>query len=161
MQPHGLQHTRAPCPSPTPRACSNSCPSSWWCLPTISSCRTFLSCLQSFPASRSFQCVSYLHQVAKYWGFSFSISPSNEYSGMIPFRMDWFDFFEIYGTLKSLLQHQSSKASILQCSTFLHPLDIGFVCLHFHLSPKYILISLLTYSFTCWSFSSLPHNLHI
>ena len=72
----------------------------------------------------------------KYWSFSFSISPSNEYSGMIPFRMDWFDFFAIYGTLKSLFQHQSSKASVLQCSTFLHPIDIGFMCFHFHLSPS-------------------------
>ena len=54
----------------------------------------------------------------EYWSFSFSISPSNEYSGLISFRIDWFDFLEIQGTLKSLLQHHSSKASILQCSAF-------------------------------------------
>ena len=54
----------------------------------------------------------------KYWSFSFSISPSNEYSGLISFRMDWLDFLAVYGTLKSLVQHHSSKASILQCSAF-------------------------------------------
>ena len=53
-----------------------------------------------------------------YWNFSFSISPSNKYSGLIPFRIDWFDLFAVQGTLKSLLQHHSSKASILQCSAF-------------------------------------------
>ena len=54
----------------------------------------------------------------KYWSFSFSISPSNEYSGLISFRMDWFDLLAVQGTLKSLLQHHSSKASVLQCSAF-------------------------------------------
>ena len=63
-----------------------------------------------------FKWVSSSHQVAKYWCFSFSISPSNEYSGLIFFRIDWFDLLAVQGTLKSLLQHQSSKASILQCS---------------------------------------------
>ena len=65
-----------------------------------------------------FQWVSSLHQVAKYWSFSFSISPSNEHSGLISFRMDWLDLLAVQGTLKSLLQHHSSKASILQCSAF-------------------------------------------
>ena len=63
-----------------------------------------------------FHWVSSLHQAAKVW--SFSISPSNEYSGLIPFRIDWFDLLAVQGTLKSLLQHHSSKASILQCSAF-------------------------------------------
>ena len=54
----------------------------------------------------------------KYWSFSFSISPSNEYSGLISFRMDWLDLLEVQGTLKSLLQHHISKASVLQCSAF-------------------------------------------
>ena len=66
-----------------------------------------------------FKWVSSSHQVAKYWSFSFSISPSNEYSGLISFRMDWLDLLAVQGTLKSLLQHHSSKASILQCSAFL------------------------------------------
>ena len=64
-----------------------------------------------------FQWVSPLHQVAKYWSFSFKISPYN--SGLISFRMDWVDLLTVHGTLKSLLQHDSSKASILQCSAFL------------------------------------------
>ena len=83
-------------------------------------CITFSSCPQSFPASGSysFKWVSSLHQVAKYWSFSFSISPSYEYSGLIIFRMDWLDLLAIQGTLKSFLQHHSSKASILWCSVF-------------------------------------------
>ena len=65
-----------------------------------------------------FQSVSSSYQVAKYWSFSFSISPSNEYSGLISFRTDWFDPLAVQGTLKSLLQHHSSKVSTLQCSAF-------------------------------------------
>ena len=65
-----------------------------------------------------FQWVGSSHQVATYWSFSFSISPSSEYSGLISFRMDWSALFAVQGTLKSLLQHHSSKASILWCSTF-------------------------------------------
>ena len=65
-----------------------------------------------------FQWVSSLHQVPKYWSFSFSISPSNEYSGLISFRMGWFDLLAVQGTLKSLLQHHSSKVSVLQFSAF-------------------------------------------
>ena len=65
-----------------------------------------------------FQCVASSHQVSKYWSLSFSISPSSEYSGLISFRIGWFDLLALPGTLKSLLQHHSSKASILQCSAF-------------------------------------------
>jgi len=115
LQPRGLQYARLTCPSPIPGACSNSCPSSWWCHPTISSSVTpFTSCPQSFPASRSVLHIRW----PKYWSFSFSISPSNEYSGLISFRMDWFDLLAVQGTLKSLLQHHSSKASILRHSAF-------------------------------------------
>ena len=119
LQLYGLHHARLPCPSPTPGACSNSCPLSQWCHPTISSSVVlFSSRLQSFPASGSFP-MSQLHiRWPKYWSFSFSISPSNEYSGLIFFRIDWFDLLAVQGTLKSLLQHHSSKASILQCSAF-------------------------------------------
>ena len=129
LQPHGLLHARLPCPSPTPGACSNSCPLSRWCHPTISSSVIpFSSCLQSFPASGSFQMSQLCIRWPKYWSFSFSISPSNEYSGLISFRMDWFDLLAVQGTLKSLLQHHSSKASILRRSAFFivqlsHPLD--------------------------------------
>ena len=118
LRPYGLQHTRLPCPSPTPGACSNSCPSSRWCHPTVlSSVIPFSSCLRSFPASGSF--LSALRIMwPKYWSFSFSITPSNEYSRLISFRIDWLDLLAVQGTLKSLLQHHSSKASILQCSAF-------------------------------------------
>ena len=120
LQPHGLQHARLPCPSPTPRACSNSCPLSWWCHQTIlSPVSPVSSRLQSFPASDFFSNGLVLHiKWPKYWNFNFSISPSNEYSGLISFRMDWFYLLAVQGTLKSLLQHHSSKASVLQCSTF-------------------------------------------
>ena len=70
------------------------------------------------PHQGLFQWVSSSHQVAKYWSFSFSISPYNEYSGLISFRMDWLDLLAVQGTLKSLLQHHSSKTSILQCLAF-------------------------------------------
>ena len=116
LWPHGLQHARPACPSPTPRACSNSCPLSRWCLPSnhLILCRPLLL-LPSVLASGSFQ-MSQLF--TKYWSFSFNISPSNEHPGLISFRMDWLDLLAVQGTLKSLLQHRSSKASILQCSGF-------------------------------------------
>ena len=119
LRPHGLQHSRLTCPSPTHGACSNSCPSHWWWHPTISSSVIpFSSCLQSFPASRSFPTSSFHIRWRKYWGFSFSINLSNEYSGLISFRMDWLNLLAVQGTLKSLLQHHSSKASVLQCLAF-------------------------------------------
>ena len=119
LQPHEPQHTRPPCPSPTPRVHPNPCPSRWWCRPTISpSVIAFSSCLQSFPASffssESALCIRW----PKYCSFSFNISPSNEHLGLISFRMDWLDLLVVQGTLKSLLQHHSSKASILQHSGF-------------------------------------------
>ena len=116
LWPHGLQYTRPPCPSPAPGVYSNSCPLSWWCHPTISS-----SVLPPtiFPSIRVFSNESALHiRWQKYRSFSFSISPSNEYSGLISFRMDWLDLLAVQGTLKSLPQHHSSKASILRCSAF-------------------------------------------
>ena len=100
--------------------CSNSGPLSWWCCPTISfSVAPFSSCPQSFPAIRVFSNESVLHiWWPKFWNFSFIISPSNEYSGLISFRIDGFDLLTVQGTLKSLLQHHGSKASILQCLAF-------------------------------------------
>ena len=82
-------------------------------------CHLFSLCIQPFSISRVFSnglalCIRW----PKYWSFSFSISPSNEYSGLISFRIDWFDLLAVQGTLKSLLQHHSLKASILQCSVF-------------------------------------------
>ena len=81
-------------------------------------CCSLLLPPQSLPASGSFQMSAPHFRWLKYWSFSFSISPSNEYSGLVFFRMDWLDLLEVQGTLKSLLQHHTSKASILQCSAF-------------------------------------------
>ena len=82
-------------------------------------CHPLLLLPSIFPSIRVFSSDSALHiRWPKYWSFSFNISPSNEYSGLISFRMDWLDFLVVQGTLKSLLQHHSSKASILQCSAF-------------------------------------------
>ena len=117
--PHGLQHARLPCPSPSPGACSNSCPLSRWCHPTISkSVVPFSSCLRS-SQHRGLCCESVCRiRWPKYWSFSFSISPSNEYSGLISFRMHWLDLLAVQGTLTSLFQHHSSEASILQRLAF-------------------------------------------
>ena len=116
---HGPQHTRLSCPSPTSAACSDSRPSSWRCHPAISSCHPLLLLPSIFPSIRVFSdesvlCIRWL----KYWSFSFSIRPSNEYSGLISFMMDWLGLLAVQGTRKSLLQHHSSKASILQRSAF-------------------------------------------
>ena len=120
LGPHGLQYARLPCLSPTPGACSNSCPLSQWCHPTTSSSVIpFSSCLQPFPASGSFPMSQFFASGGQsYWSFSFSTSPSNKYSGLISFRTDWFDLLAVQWTLKSLLQHHISKASILRCSAF-------------------------------------------
>ena len=101
---------------PNARVHSNSCPLSRWCHQTI--CRALLL-LSIFPSSRVFSNESVLHiRWPKCWHFSFNISPSNEYSGLIFFRMGWLDLLAVQGTLKNLLQHYSSKTSILQCSAF-------------------------------------------
>ena len=113
LQPHGLQHARPPCPSPIPGVYSNSCPSVMPSSHLILCCPLLLS-LSIFPSIRVFSnelvlCIRW----PKYWSFSFSICPCNEYSGLISFRMDWLDLLAVQGTLKNLLQHHSSKASIL------------------------------------------------
>ena len=114
--PHGLQHTRLPCPSLSPGVCSNSCPLNRWyhlilCHPDLLLPTVFLSiCVFSNE-------LALFLRWPKYW--SFSISPSNEYSGLIFFRIDWFDLLAVQGILKSLFQHHSKKASsILRCSVF-------------------------------------------
>ena len=154
LRPHGLQHTRLPCPSPTPRACSNSCPSSQWCHPTIpSSVNPFSSSLQSFPVSGSFQ----MSQVAKVLEFQASAS-------VLPMNIqDWLplgklDLLVVQGTLNSLLQHHSSKSSVLRCSAFFivqlsHPyMTTGKTMLRFWLGLHWIYNHLkiinVTYFFT-------------
>ena len=119
LRPHGLQHARPPCSLPTHGVCSNSCPLSQWCHPTISSyVIPFSSCPQSFPASESFPMSQFFASSGQYWSFSVNISLSNEHSGLISFRIDWLELLAVQGTLKSLLQHHSSKASVLLCSAF-------------------------------------------
>ena len=120
LQPHELQHERPPCPSPTPRVDSNSRPPSQWCHPAISSSVVpFSSCPQSLPASGSFP----MSQLFAWGGQSVGVSASASVLPMntqdlSPFRMDWLALLAVQGALKSLLQHHSSKASILQHSSF-------------------------------------------
>ena len=118
LQPHGLQQPGFPVHHQLPEF-TQTCPLSRWCHPTISSCRPLLLLPLIFPSVRVFCNESVLCiRWPKYWSFNFSISPSNEYSGLISFRMDWLDLCAVQGTLKSLLQYPSSKASVLWCSVF-------------------------------------------
>ena len=117
LWPQESQHARPPCPSPTPGVHPNSCASSRWCHPAISSCCPLLVLPPIPPSIRVFSNESTLRmRWPKYW--SLSISPSKEHPGLISFRMDWLDLLAVQGTLKSLPQHHSSKASILRCSAF-------------------------------------------
>ena len=114
LRPHGLYHASPPCPSPTPGVFSNSCPSSH----LILYCSLLLLPL-IFPSivvfsDESFLCIRW----PKFWSFGFSSSPSNGCSGLISFRIDWFDLLAVQGTLKSLLWNHSLKASILWYSAF-------------------------------------------
>ena len=118
LRPHGLQHTRLPCPSFFPRLCSNSCPLSQRCSCLIF-CLPLVLLSSIFPNIRVFSSESALRKRwPKYCSFSFSNSPSNEYSGLISSTIDWFDL-AVQETLKILLQHHNSKASVLWCSAFL------------------------------------------
>ena len=119
LRPHELQHTRPPCLSnsrslPKLMSVELVIPSNHLIL-----CHPLLLLPSIFPRIRFFSKESVIPiRWPKYWTFSFSISPSNEYSGLISFRMDWFDLHAVQGTLKSLLQHHSSKVSVLQCTAF-------------------------------------------
>jgi len=143
-QSHWLQHARLWCQSPFSGVYSNSSPLSLWCHPTNS----YLSPPSppalnlSWPQS-VFQWVDSLHQVANVLSLSFSINPSNEYSGLIFFRIDWFDLLAVQGTLKSLLWHNSSKVLILQRSTF-----FMVQLSHLHMSTGKIIA--LTKQDLCW-----------
>ena len=123
LRPHESQHARPPYPSPTPGIHSNSRPSSQWWTSRPSSHHPLSSPFppapnpsqhQSLFSNESILCMRW----PKYWSFSFSIIPSKEHPGLISFRMDWLDLLAVQGTLKSLLQHHSSKASILWGSAF-------------------------------------------
>ena len=118
LRPDGLQHTRSPCPSPTPEVCSNSCPLVGDAIQPSDPLSS-----PSPPTFHLSQHQGLLYESVlrirwlKYWSFSFNISPSSKHSGLI-FRVDWLDLLAVQGTLKSLLQYHSSKASILWCSAF-------------------------------------------
>ena len=118
LQPHESQHTRPPCLSPSPGVHSNSHPVGDAIQPSHPLSSPSPPAPNPCQHQGLFQWVNYLHEVAKYWSFSFSIIPSKEHPGLISFRMDWLDLLAVLGTLKSLLQHHSSKASILLHSAF-------------------------------------------
>ena len=120
LQPHGQQHARPPRPSPCP-PCPTKPMSIELVVPSnhLILCHPLLLLPAIFPSIRVFSNESALRiRWRKHWSFSFNISPSNEHSGLISFRMDWLDLLAVQGTLKSLLQHHNSKVSILRCSAF-------------------------------------------
>ena len=135
---HGLQHTRLLCPSPTPRAYSNSCPLSGWCHPTISSSVIPFSCPQSFPASGSFR----LSQLAlrircpKYWSFSFNISLSSEHPGLNSFRMDWLNLHRVAKSQIWLMQLSTHTHSQLK-PLFLIRNSLLYICAGDIFTPKF------------------------
>ena len=118
LRPHGLHYARLPCPSPTPGAYSNSCPSSQWCHSTISSSVSSFFCIQSFPASGSFPVSHFFTSGPQRIEFQLQHQSSQSIFRMASFRMDGLDLLEVQGTLKSLLQHHSSKVPIPQHSAF-------------------------------------------
>ena len=120
LRPHELQHARPPRPSPTPGVHPN-----WTSIESVMPSSHLILCRPLFllppipPSIRVFSNESTIcMRWPKYWSFSFSIFPSKEHPGLISFRMDWLDLLAVQGTLKSLLQHHSSNASILRCSAF-------------------------------------------
>ena len=119
LWPYESQHARTPCPSWTPEFAQTHI---HWVGDVIQPSHPPSSPSPPAPNPSQhqslFQWVNSSHEVAKYWSLSFNISPSNEHTGLISFRMDWLDLLAVQGTLKSLLQHHSSKASILRCSAF-------------------------------------------
>ena len=149
LRPHGLQHTRLLCPSPTPGACSN-----FMSITSVMPSNHLILCHPLllppiFPSIKVFCNESVLPpRWPKYWSFSFSISPSSEYSGLISFSIDWFYLLAVQETLKSLLEHHSSKASILQCLAF---------CI-VQLSHSYITTG-KTIALTRWTFVSKAMSL--
>ena len=146
LRPHGLQHARPPCPLPTPGVYSNSCPSSQWCHPIISaSIISFSSCLQSFPASGSFQMPVLLNRWPEYWSFRFSISPFNEHSVLISFRMERLD---LVGSPCCPRDSQESSP-IPQCKSILW----HSACFIVQLPHPYMTTG-KTITFTIWTFVS-------
>ena len=152
LRPHGLQHARLPCPSLSPRVCSNSCPLSWWCHPTISSSVSPLSsCTQSFPASGSFPVSQYFTSGSQSIGASASVLPMN-IQGWFPLGLT--GLRAIQRVLKSLLQHHNSKASVFRCSAFFM-VQLSYLCMT---TGKLIALTIWTFS-EKWFFCFLMHCL--
>ena len=117
LWPHGLQHTSLPCPLLSPEVCSNAYPLMTMTSNHLILCHLLLLLPSIFPSLSIFSNELALHiRCSKYWSFSFTISPSSEYSRLISFRIDWFDLLAVQGTLENLLQHHSLEASVLQHS---------------------------------------------
>ena len=121
LWPHGLLHARLPCPSPSPGVCSSSCPLNQSVMQSnhLILCHPLVLLPSIFPQHHVFSnqlalCIRW----PKYWNFNVNNGPSNEYSGLISFRIDWFNLLALQGTLRSLLQQHNLKAWILQCLTF-------------------------------------------
>ena len=161
-------HIRFPCPSLSPGVCSNSCPLTLWCHPTVSSFVAHFFCGQEptiFPSIRVFSSESAPHiRWSKYWSFSFSNSLSNEYSGLISFRTDWFDILAVQVILKIILQHHNSKASVLQFSTSFM-VQLSHPCMTFRKTIAFIvwnfvgkLMSLLFNMLSRFVIAFLPRN---
>ena len=124
---HGLQNTRPLCPSPSPEVCPSSCPLHQWCHPAISpSDALFSFCPQSFPTSGTFPMSC---QMTKYWSFSFSVSLSSEYLGLISLKIDWFDLLAVQGTFRSLFQYYLEGINSL-AFCLLHGPALTTVCDH-------------------------------
>ena len=140
LRPNESQHARPPCPSPTPGAYSNPCPLSWWCHPTISSSVVSFSFhLQSFPASRSFQMSQFFTSDGQSIGVSAStISPSNEYSELISFRMDWLDLLDPTSVVSSAYLKDSQESSPTPQFKSINSLALSFLwsstltSIHYH-----------------------------
>ena len=168
LQPHEPQHARSPSPSPTPRVYSNMSiesvmPSSHFIL-----CHPLLLLPSIFPSIRVFSHESALHiRWPKFWSFSFSINPSNEHPGLVSFRMDWLDFLAVQETLKSLLQHHSSNASILLHSAFFvvqlsHPyMTTGKTIVLTRWTFVDKVMSLLFSMLSRWVITFLPRSQHL
>ena len=142
FRPHESQHTRPPCPSPTPGVHPNPCPSSLMPSSHLILCHPLLLLPPIPPSIKVFSDVSTLHmRWPKYWSFSFSISSSNEHPGLISLRMDWLNLLAVQGTLKSLLQYHSSKST-----TFQHSAYFTVQLSHPHMTTK------KTIALTRWTF---------
>ena len=132
LRPHGLQHTRSPCLSPTPGVYSNSCLESVMPYNHLILCHPLLLLPSILPSIRVFSNELVLRiWWLKYWSFSFNISPSNEYSGLISFRMDWLDLLAVQGTLKSLLQHHNHSPHSPLATTSLFSESLGLFVSYF------------------------------